>query len=339
MSNHNLHILVTGGAGYIGSHTCVELLKIGCDVTIIDNLSNSHVQSLKSVAEITGKKFRFFQVDLRNKEELETIFTESKQKIDAVIHSAALKSIEESKENPLLYYNNNVTGTLNLLEVMEDHGCRNMVFSSSAHVYGGTPPFTETSETTPNSVYGRTKLHVEQILSDLVLSNDSWKVVVLRYFNPVGCHKLLPEHSKGVSGNIVPYLMNVGIGKFPQFDLFGTDYPTPDGTSVQDYVHVVDLAKGHVSALSGLVMDNVFESKKYAVFNLGTGKGTSVLELINEFVKVSGKKINVNSVKRSDADVASAYVDASKAKTVLRWETNHDLHKMVEDSWNSLNPT
>jgi UDP-glucose 4-epimerase len=331
--------MVTGGAGYVGSHTCVELLKIGCDLTIIDNLSNSHIDSLKKVAEITGKQFRYSNVDLRNKVELREVFDEAKRKIDVVIHFAALKSIEESTQNPLLYYDNNVNGAVNLLQEMERHGCRRIVFSSSACVYGDSKsPLTENQQVGPTNAYGRTKLCVEDIIRDLTLSDSRWKAVVLRYFNPIGSHEsgLLLDNPKGVPANLIPYLMQVGLGLRPHLNLYGTDYPTADGTGVRDYIHIEDLARGHISALGGLITGNAFTNKEnYALFNLGTGVGTSVLEILNAFAKVARKSITVEPCDRRPGDVACVYADVSKAESVLGWKAEHNIEKMLQDAWNA----
>ena len=337
MSNHNLHVLVTGGAGYIGSHTCVELLEAGCQVTIVDNLSNSNIQSLKKLAKVTGKQFKFCHTDLRNKQELDEVFSEAK-KIDAVIHFAGLKAVAESGEKPLLYYSNNVGGTLNLLQVMEDHNCRSIVFSSSACVYGNEEsPISEDAPTHPTNAYGRTKLHIEEMLKDLAHSSPDWKVVILRYFNPVGAHESgdLGETPNGIPNNLVPNLVQVALGKRPHLDLHGTDWGTKDGTGVRDYIHITDLAQGHMAALGGLITGKAFDdTPNVNVFNLGTGKGTSVLELLNTFAKVSKKNITVQAVGRRPGDVATLCADPSKAERVLAWKARYNLEKMLTDVWN-----
>lgn len=332
----NIHVLVTGGAGYVGTHTCVELLNSGYDVTVLDNLSNSSLDNLRCVAKITGKPFAFCKADLRNREDVEKELSKL-NKVDVVFHVAGMKSIKESVENPLLYYKNNVVGTMNLIEVMEKINCRNIVFSSSAAVYGNAEsPVSEDSPTNPTNTYGHTKLHIEHILEDVARCKD-WRVVILRYFNPIGVHKsgLIGESSNGnVPVNLVPYLSRVAFGNLSHFNLYGTDYETKDGTCIRDYIHVVDLAKGHLAALDRV---RQLSEKSVEVFNLGTGKGFSVLEVINEFAKISDKNIKVKQSSRRPGDVSTMYASVEKANRVLEWHAECDLNKALTDMWNWQN--
>jgi UDP-glucose 4-epimerase len=323
-------ILVTGGAGYIGSHTCVELLNNDYDIVVLDKLSNSKIDSVNRVKEITGKDFIFEQVDLLEKKKLERIFTE--QKIDAVVHFAGLKAVGESAWKPLEYYQNNVTGTIVLCEVMQQFGVKKLVASSSATVYG-TAEQMPISEDTPLGVtnpYGRTKLMVEEILRDLYVSDKAWSIALLRYFNPVGAHEsgLIGEDPNGIPINLTPYITQVAIGKLKEVRIFGNDYPTKDGTGIRDYIHITDLAKGHLKAL-----DKVICSSGIEAYNLGTGKGYSVLEVIAAFEKASGKKIPYNIVNRRPGDIAVSYADPAKAKRELGWEAEKDLDEMCRDAW------
>jgi UDP-glucose 4-epimerase len=334
-----MNILVTGGAGYIGSHTCVELLNEGHDVVVIDNLCNSKQESLKRVEEITGKSVTFYSVDLLDKTGLENVF--SKHKIDAVIHFAALKAVGESVREPLRYYHNNVTGTITLCEVMQKHGVKNFVFSSSATVYGTTPP--PLKEDAPRNLsaitnpYGKTKLMIEEILRDVHTSDNSWNMILLRYFNPVGAHKSgrIGEDPSGIPNNLTPYVAQVAVGKLKELPVHGNDYPTPDGTGIRDYIHVVDLAQGHVKALNKLT-----DKPGVVAYNLGTGRGYSVLEVIAAFEKASGKKVPYNIGPRRAGDLPASFADPSKAEKELLWKATRDINEMCEDlwRWQSQNP-
>lgn len=330
-------ILVTGGAGYIGSHTCVELLNRGHEVVVVDNLSNSSEEALTRVEKITGKKITFYKADILDKEALHTIFKENV--IDSVIHFAGLKAVGESVKKPLEYYHNNICGTLVLCEVMRAHGVKKIVFSSSATVYGTpkTVPITEDFPLSTTNPYGSTKLMLEQILTDLNIADSKWNVILLRYFNPIGAHEsgTIGEDPKGIPNNLVPYITQVAVGKLEKLSVFGDDYDTVDGTGVRDYIHVVDLAIGHVKAIEKLQ-----EDKGVSIYNLGTGNGYSVLEMVKSFEKASGKKIPYVINPRRAGDIATCYADASKAKRELGWEAVRGLEKMCEDSWRwqSANP-
>jgi len=323
-------ILVTGGAGYIGSHACVELLEAGYKVVVIDNLSNSKAVSLDRVQEITNKTLSFIEGDLRNKSDIESVF--EKHNIDAVIHFAGLKAVGESVEIPIDYYQNNIVGTLNLLEVMNDASVKKIVFSSSATVYGGaeSQPIKENSPLSAINPYGRSKLIIEEVLQDIYKSDSEWNISNLRYFNPVGAHKsgLIGEDPNGVPNNLMPYISQVAVGKLEQLNVFGSDYPTKDGTGVRDYIHVVDLAKGHISALAKLN-----ENPGLIIHNLGTGKGYSVLEIVKAFEKATGKKVNYQVVERREGDIAICYADPSKAKSELDWHAKENLDAMCKDTW------
>lgn len=324
-------ILVTGGAGYIGSHTCVELLNEGYEVVVVDNLYNSSEESLKRVERITGKKVTFYEADILDREALEKIFTE--QKIDSVIHFAGLKAVGESVRKPLEYYHNNITGTLILCDVMRNHGVKNIVFSSSATVYGD-PAFVPITEECPKgkitNPYGQTKGMLEQILTDLHVADAEWNVILLRYFNPIGAHKsgLIGEDPKGIPNNLVPYIAQVAVGKLECLGVFGDDYDTPDGTGVRDYIHVVDLAVGHVKAIKKLE-----DKEGVSIYNLGTGHGYSVLDVVKAYEKACGKKIPYEIKPRRAGDIASCYSDASKAKKELGWVAERGIEEMCEDSW------
>lgn len=330
-------ILVTGGAGYIGSHTCVELLKEGYEVVVIDNLSNSSVESLDRVEEITGKKVRFYKVDLRDKGALSQVF--EKEKVEAVIHFAGLKAVGESVRKPLEYYENNISGTLNLCEVMREFNCKNIVFSSSATVYGDphAVPIVESFPLSATNPYGRTKLMLEEILQDLYVSDSDWNVILLRYFNPIGAHKSgrIGENPKGIPNNLLPYITQVAVGKLEKLGVFGNDYDTIDGTCIRDYIHVVDLAVGHVKAI-----EKIRKNQGVQIYNLGTGIGYSVLEVIEAFEKASGIKINYEFQARRVGDIAKCYADASLAKEELKWVAKSGIEEMCEDSWRwqSQNP-
>lgn len=323
-------ILVTGGAGYIGSHTCVELLKAGYEVIVIDNLVNSKEESITRIREITGKALTFYKADLLDKQALNKIF--KNKSIEAVMHFAGLKAVSESISFPLRYYHNNIAGTLTLLEIMQIHGVKKIVFSSSATVYGNphTVPITEDFPLSTTNPYGQTKLIIEQILSDLYYSEPDWNIAILRYFNPIGAHPSgkIGEDPNGIPNNLVPYITQVAIGKLRVLNIFGSDYETPDGTGVRDYIHVVDLAAGHIKALQKLN-----ENPGNVVYNLGTGKGYSVLEIINTFSKVTGKEIPYRFVERRPGDVAVSYADPSKANNELSWSAKYGLEEMCTDAW------
>ncbi len=331
-------VLVTGGAGFIGSHTSVELLNAGYDIIILDNFVNSKPESLKRIKELTGKDFKFYQADIRDEEAMTKVFAENK--IDAVIHFAGLKSVPQSVKEPLNYYDNNIAGTVCLCRVMDKAGCKKLVFSSSATVYGSKNP-SPLREDMPTggttNPYGTTKYFIEQILQDLCVSDSEWGVSILRYFNPIGAHKSgrIGEDPNGIPGNLMPYITQVAIGKLECLNVCGNDYPTPDGTGVRDYIHVVDLAIGHIKAL-----DRLLKVKGCEVYNLGTGKGYSVLDVVKAFEKASGIKINYRIAPRRAGDVACCYADATKAKEVLGWQAQYDIDDMCVDSWRwqSQNP-
>ncbi|HNY64861.1 MAG TPA: UDP-glucose 4-epimerase GalE [Deltaproteobacteria bacterium] len=332
-----MNILVTGGAGYIGSHTCVELLEAGHGVIVADNLSNSKEESLKRVQKITGKDLAFHQVDLLDKAGLSSIF--SGQTIDAVIHFAGLKAVGESVAQPLRYYRNNISGTLTLCEVMREHGVKSIVFSSSATVYGDpeSVPIHEGAPLRATNPYGRTKLMIEEILRDLHTSDPSWNIALLRYFNPVGAHRsgLIGEDPNDIPNNLMPYISQVAIGKLAVLSVFGNDYPTHDGTGVRDYIHVVDLAVGHLHALEKLQ-----EKPGVVTYNLGTGQGYSVLDMVKAFEQASGKKVPYRIAPRRPGDIASCFADPSKAHAELGWKASRGIVEMCEDSWRwqSMNP-
>ncbi len=331
-------VLVTGGAGFIGSHTSVELLNAGYDIIILDNFVNSKPESLKRIKELTGKDFKFYQADIRDEEAMTKVFAENR--IDAVIHFAGLKSVPQSVKEPLNYYDNNIAGTVCLCRVMDKAGCRKLVFSSSATVYGSKNP-SPLREDMPTggttNPYGTTKYFIEQILQDLCISDSEWGVSILRYFNPIGAHKSgrIGEDPNGIPGNLMPYITQVAIGKLECLNVCGNDYPTSDGTGVRDYIHVVDLAIGHIKAL-----DRLLRVKGCEVYNLGTGKGYSVLDVVKAFEKASGIKINYRIAPRRAGDVACCYADATKAKEVLGWQAQYGIDDMCADSWRwqSQNP-
>jgi len=325
-----MQILATGGAGYIGSHTCVELLQNGHEVVVVDNLQNSKYEAVRRVQEITGRELLFYKADLRDKNELEKIFRQNK--IDAVIHFAGLKAVGESTQIPLEYYQNNITGTLTLCEVMRQAKVKTIVFSSSATVYGNpkTVPITEDFPLSAANPYGRTKLMIEEILGDLRISDSSWNIAVLRYFNPVGSHQSgkIGEDPHGIPNNLFPYISQVAIGRLKEVSVYGNDYPTPDGTGVRDYIHVVDLAAGHLKAL-----DKIKGKSGLLVYNLGTGRGYSVLEAIAAFAKASGKKIPFKIVGRRPGDIPTCYADPSKANRELNWKALKGIDEMCADVW------
>ncbi|MCT8138133.1 UDP-glucose 4-epimerase GalE [Anaerobacillus sp. CMMVII] len=325
-----MEILVTGGAGFIGSHTCVELLNAGYEVVVVDNLMNSKQEALDRVREITGKEVLFYNIDLLDKDALSKVFL--KHEIRAVIHFAGLKAVGESVSLPLKYYHNNITGTLNLCEVMEEFGVHQLVFSSSATVYGlqDCVPFHEELPLQATNPYGRTKLMIEEILRDLYVSNKKWSIALLRYFNPVGAHPsgLIGEDPNGIPNNLVPYITQVAIGKLAKISVLGNDYSTDDGTGVRDYIHVLDLAVGHLKALEKVSFTTGVEA-----YNLGTGRGYSVLEMIATFEKVTGNSIPYEIVDRRPGDIAVSYADPTKAKNNLNWISQKGLIDMCEDSW------
>ena len=324
-------ILVAGGAGYIGSHTVVELDKAGYEVVILDDFSNSSPEVLRRLTTITGKKFPFYEGSILDHDFLTEVF--SKEKIDCVIQFAGFKAVGESVAKPLEYYHNNITGTLVLLDVMRNFGVKNIVFSSSATVYGmnNKVPFKEEMPTSATNPYGYTKVMLEQILNDVAFSDKEWSVTNLRYFNPIGAHEsgLIGENPNGVPNNLMPYITQVAVGKLPQLSVFGDDYDTHDGTGVRDYIHVVDLARGHVLA----VKDNI-GNPGAKVYNLGTGIGYSVLDLVHAFMKENNVDIPYKICPRRPGDIATCYADASRAKEVLGWVAEKDLNDMVRDSWN-----
>jgi len=332
-----MKILVTGGAGYIGSHTCFELLKEGYDVIVVDNLSNSKEESLKRVQELAGRTLEFHKVDLLDKHSLDAVFANSS--VNAVVHFAGLKAVGESVAIPLSYYHNNVTGTLILCEVMGKHNVKNIVFSSSATVYGDPykVPITEDFPLSATNPYGRTKLMIEEILRDLHGADDAWNVALLRYFNPVGAHPSgrIGEDPNGIPNNLLPFITQVAVGKLPSLSVFGDDYPTPDGTGVRDYIHVVDLALGHLKAL-----EKLNSNPDVVTYNLGTGQGYSVLEMVSGIEKASGKKVSYKIVERRSGDIASCYADPSKAKEELGWSAKRGIDEMCADAWKwqSSNP-
>ncbi len=323
-------ILVTGGAGYIGSHMCVELIQAGHDVVVLDNLSNSSARSLQAVQRITQKPLTFVEADLRDANTLSRLF--STHGFSAVLHFAGHKAVGESVEKPLRYYDNNVTGTLRLLEAMTDARVRTLVFSSSATVYGvpESVPITEEFPTGPINPYGRTKLEIENILRDLYASDDSWRVSILRYFNPVGAHASgeIGEDPNDTPNNLMPYIAQVAVGRRPHLNVFGDDYDTPDGTGIRDYIHVVDLVRGHMKALEMLE-----RAPGIHVHNLGTGRGHSVLEVVNAFEAVTGKRISYRITRRRPGDAARSFADPSKANRDLQWEAAYGLEAMCEDAW------
>ena len=333
-----MSILVTGGAGYIGSHTCLELLKAGYEVVVADNLCNSSEEAVRRVEKIAGKPVKFYQADILDREALNKIF--DTEEIDSVIHFAGLKAVGESVAKPLEYYHNNITGTLILCDVMRNHGVKNIVFSSSATVYGD-PAFVPITEDCPKgqitNPYGQTKSMLEQILTDFHVADPEWNVVLLRYFNPIGAHEsgLIGEDPKGIPNNLVPYIAQVAVGKLACLGVFGNDYPTHDGTGVRDYIHVVDLAVGHVKALK-----KIEEKAGVCIYNLGTGKGYSVLDVVKAYEKACGKEIKYEIKPRRPGDIATCYADASKAREELGWEAERGIEEMCADSWRwqSANP-
>ncbi len=331
MNNVTLqNILVTGGAGYIGSHTCVELLDAGYQVIVVDNLSNSHYAAIERVQELSGKTVTFIEADLRHKRALNALFDE--YPVDAVIHFAGFKAVGESVQIPIPYYQNNVGGTLNLFEVMAAHEVRNLVFSSSATVYGDpeTLPIPESAPRSATNPYGRSKLIIEEMMDDIYRSDHRWNLARLRYFNPVGAHPSgrIGEAPNDIPNNLMPYISQVAVGKLEQLSVFGGDYPTPDGTGVRDYIHVVDLARGHIKALQKLATN-----PGLVTYNLGTGQGYSVLDLVHAFEAASGQTIAYQIVDRRPGDIATCYADPELAANALGWRAEKSLQQMCEDSW------
>lgn len=328
-----MKVLVTGGAGYIGSHTCIELLKNGYEIIIMDNYSNSSPSVIPIIEKLGGKTFPVYDCDMLDDEGFEKIFAENE--IDAVIHFAGLKAVGESVGKPLEYYHNNLTGTINLLRLMKKHGVKKLVFSSSATVYGmnNTAPFREDMPLSTTNPYGTTKLMIETILKDLCFAEKDWKVALLRYFNPIGAHEsgLIGENPNGIPNNLMPYIMKVAVGELPCLNVYGDDYPTPDGTGMRDYIHVCDLAAGHIKALEKLGSIQGAEA-----YNLGTGKGSSVLDVVRAFEKASGAKVSYKIAPRRPGDIAECYADVTKAKTELGWEAKYSLEQMCRDSWNFI---
>ena len=324
-------VLVTGGAGFIGTHTCVELLEIGEEIVVFDNFVNSKMTAVENVKKITGKDFKFYEADMLDRAAMEKIFAENN--ITEVIHFAGLKAVGESVEKPVEYYHNNITGTLILIDVMRKYGCKKIVFSSSATVYGSPKslPITEDFPLSTTNPYGSTKLMIEQILRDVYVSDPTWSIALLRYFNPTGAHAsgLIGEDPNGIPNNIMPRLINVATGKMEKMTVFGNDYPTKDGTGVRDYIHVVDLAKGHLAAINWVRANEACDA-----FNLGTGTGYSVLELISSLEKACGKELPIIYTPRRPGDIAACYADPKKPREVLHWEAKLGVEKMCEDAWN-----
>ncbi len=326
-----MKILVTGGCGYIGSHTCVELLESGYEVVIVDNLSNSQADVVDKIKTITNKDVKFYQEDVCDKKDLEHIFTN--EQIDAVIHFAGLKAVGESVSKPLMYYRNNLDSTLTLLEIMNNHNCKKIVFSSSATVYGKPHklPITEDFPLQTTNPYGSTKLMIEMILNDLYASDNEWSIAILRYFNPIGAHKsgLIGENPNGIPNNLMPYIVKVATGELKELNVFGNDYDTKDGTGVRDYIHVVDLAKGHIKAI-----EKVMQEKGIDTYNLGTGKGYSVLEIVNTFQKVNNINVPYKIVERRPGDIDACYASTEKAAKLLNWRAELELDEMCKDAYN-----
>lgn len=329
-----MSVLVTGGTGFIGSHTCVELLNAGEEIVVLDNFCNSKPDVLDKIKALTNKEFKFYEVDLLDKDGVEKVFAENSD-IDIVIHFAGLKAVGESVQKPLEYYHNNITGTLNLCDVMRQHNVKRIVFSSSATVYGNpkTVPIKEDFPLSTTNPYGSTKLMLEQILTDLHISDKDWCVTLLRYFNPIGAHKsgLLGENPNGIPNNLMPFICQVAVGKLEHLNVFGNDYNTPDGTGVRDYIHVVDLAIGHLKAIYKNRSENEVQ-----IFNLGTGTGYSVLDIVNAFQKVNNIKVPYVIAPRRAGDIAQCYADPAKAHNELGWDAQYDIEDMCRDSWNFI---
>ncbi len=328
-----MKILVTGGTGYIGSHTCVELLNAGYEIVVLDNLSNSKIEVVDKIKKITGKDFKFYEQDLCDEEKLDTLF--KNENIDAVIHFAGLKAVGESVEKPILYYQNNLDSTLTLCKIMNKYNVKKIVFSSSATVYGSQDilPIKETANLSTTNPYGSTKLFIEYILDDIYKSDNDWSIIKLRYFNPVGAHEsgLIGEDPNGIPNNLMPYVSKVAIGELPNLNVFGNDYNTKDGTGVRDYIHVVDLAKGHIKAL-----EYIDKNKGSIAVNLGTGIGYSVLDIVNAYEKENNVKIPYKIVERRDGDIAECYADPEKALTLLNWKAEKNLNDMVKSAYDFI---
>lgn len=326
-----MSVLVTGGAGYIGSHTVVELLNRGEKIIIVDNFSNSKPEMLDKIRKITNKDFKFYEVDLLDRENLDKVFTENPD-IESVIHFAGLKAVGESVAKPIKYYHNNITGTLILLDIMKKYNCKKIVFSSSATVYGdpATVPIKEDFPLSTTNPYGSTKLMIEQILRDVYISDNDWSIILLRYFNPIGAHEsgLIGENPNGIPNNLLPYINQVACGKLECLSVFGNDYDTVDGTGVRDYIHVVDLAKGHLKAL-----DKARNSNGVEAYNLGTGTGYSVLQIVKAFEDATGVEVNYKIVERRPGDIATCYADSTKAKNELGWTAEKGIEEMCKDAW------
>ena len=327
-----MKILVTGGAGFIGSHTCVELLNSGFEIVVLDNFSNSNMKAIENIKKITGKDFKFYEVDYLNRNELEKVFEENK--IDLVINFAGFKAVGESVQKPLEYYHNNISGALVLLQTMKKYNVKKFIFSSSATVYGDPEQIPITEECKiggTTNPYGTTKLYIEQILQDLYKSDNSWSIGILRYFNPIGAHSsgLIGEEPNGIPNNLMPYILKVASGELPELNVFGNDYDTPDGTGVRDYIHVVDLAIGHVKTI-----DKLKDETGVFIYNLGTGTGYSVLDIINNFEKANGIKIKYKIAPRRPGDVAKCYSDPAKAEKELNWKATRGIEQMCKDAWN-----
>jgi UDP-glucose 4-epimerase len=330
-------VLVTGGAGYIGSHTCLLLIEAGFEVVVVDNLSNSSLESLRRVEKLTDHYIRFYKVDITDKAALQKVFDE--HEFTAVVHFAGLKAVGESSQIPLTYYHHNVYGSIALLEVMQANNCKRIVFSSSATVYGdpASVPIREDFPTSATNPYGRTKLFIEEIMRDQAVSDSDWQIILLRYFNPVGAHASgnIGEHPQGIPNNLMPYVSQVAVGQREKLSIFGNDYPTPDGTGVRDYIHVVDLSDAHVKAIQ-----TISQLKGVTTLNLGTGKGYSVLDMVKAFEKGSGKAVPYEIIERRPGDIAECWADPSKAKEVLGWQAKKGLDEMIADTWRwqSQNP-
>ena len=328
-----MSVLVTGGAGYIGSHTVVELLNLGEDIVIVDNFVNSRPEMLDKIREISGKDFKFYEVDLLDEEKLEKVFEENN--IESVIHFAGLKAVGESVQKPIEYYHNNLTSTFVLLKLMRKYNCKNIVFSSSATVYGlpKTVPIKEDFPLSTTNPYGTTKLFIEQILTDVCVANSDFSVILLRYFNPIGAHSSgkIGENPNGIPNNLMPYIVKVANKELEVLNVFGNDYDTPDGTGVRDYIHVVDLAKGHLKAL-----DKVRKTEGVDIYNLGTGNGYSVLDLVKAFEDANGVEVKYKITERRPGDIATCYADPTKAREELGWEAEKTLEEMCKDSWNFI---
>lgn len=330
-------VLVTGGAGYIGSHTCLLLIEAGFEVVVVDNLSNSSLESLRRVEKLTDHYIRFYKVDITDKAALQKVFDE--HEFTAVVHFAGLKAVGESSQIPLTYYHHNVYGSIALLEVMQVNNCKRIVFSSSATVYGdpASVPIREDFPTSATNPYGRTKLFIEEIMRDQAVSDSDWQIILLRYFNPVGAHASgnIGEHPQGIPNNLMPYVSQVAVGQREKLSIFGNDYPTPDGTGVRDYIHVVDLSDAHVKAIQ-----TISQLKGVTTLNLGTGKGYSVLDMVKAFEKGSGKAVPYEIIERRPGDIAECWADPSKAKEVLGWQATKGLDEMIADTWRwqSQNP-